>query len=46
MSPDDPFVLAIKRLTLEREAFRRMPPTRFRELSDAEIALVKQELMK
>ena len=31
---------AIHRLTLDTEAFRRMPPTRFRELSPDEIALV------
>jgi hypothetical protein len=38
--------LAIKRLTLEATAFRKMPPTRFRELSPAEITLVTAELMK
>ena len=37
---------AIKRLTLPRDAFRRMPPTRFRELTDEEIAIVTAELMK
>jgi len=37
---------AIKRLTLPREAFHRMPPTRFRELSDEEIELVTRELEK
>ena len=37
---------AIKRLTLPKEAFRRMPPTRFRELSDEEIEIVTAELMK
>lgn len=37
---------AIKRLTLPKEAFRRMPPTRFRELSAEEIELVTQELQK
>jgi hypothetical protein len=37
---------AIKRLTLDPTAFRRMPPPRFRALSADEIALVTQELMK
>ncbi|MGE0867902.1 MAG: hypothetical protein AB7P03_05045 [Kofleriaceae bacterium] len=37
---------AIKRLTLPKEAFRRMPPTRFRELSLEEIELVTAELNK
>ncbi len=37
---------AIKRLTLPNDAFRRMPPTRFRELSAEEIELVTAELMK
>lgn len=35
---------AIKRLTLPKDAFRRMPPTRFRELSDEEIEVVIAEL--
>ena len=38
--------LAIKRLTLPGEPFRRMPPPRFRELDATEINLVTQELMK
>jgi len=37
---------AIKRLTLPKEAFRRMPPTRFRELSAEEIEIVTNELKK
>jgi hypothetical protein len=37
---------AIKRLTLPKDAFRRMPPTRFRELSADEIELVTAELKK
>jgi hypothetical protein len=36
--------LAVHRLTLDPEAFRRMPPTRFRSLSDAEIKLVTTAL--
>ena len=38
--------LAIKRLTLDVNAFRRMPPPRFRSLSPEEIELVTQELRK
>lgn len=37
---------AIYRLTLPRDAFRRMPPTRFREISAEEIELVTNELKK
>lgn len=37
---------AILRLTLPKEAARRMPPTRFRELSPEEIQLVTDELRK
>jgi len=37
---------AILRLTLEPTAFRRMPPPRFRGLSDQEIAIVTAELQK
>jgi hypothetical protein len=37
---------AILRLNLPDDAFRRMPPPRFRALSPAEIQLVTQELMK
>ena len=37
---------AILRLNLGVDAFRRMPPPRFRELSPAEIQIVTQELMK
>lgn len=38
--------IAIHRLTLPKQAFRRMPPARFRELSAEEIDLVTQELQK
>lgn len=38
--------LAIHRLTLEKSVFRKMPPPRFRELSDDEIKLVTDELKK
>jgi mono/diheme cytochrome c family protein len=38
--------LAIHRLQLPRDSFRKMPPPRFRELSDAEIQLVVDELSK
>jgi hypothetical protein len=37
---------AIKRLSLDPTAFRRMPPPRFRALSPDEVTLVTQELMK
>jgi mono/diheme cytochrome c family protein len=37
---------AIHRLQLPRTSFRKMPPPRFRELSDAEIQLVVDELSK
>jgi hypothetical protein len=37
---------AILRLNLSTDAFRKMPPPRFRELSPAEINLVTTELMK
>ncbi|HEX4458209.1 MAG TPA: hypothetical protein VIA18_09565 [Polyangia bacterium] len=36
--------LAIHRLTLDQDVFRRMPPTRFRELSATEIQLVTTAL--
>jgi hypothetical protein len=38
--------LAIHRLNLPSNVFRKMPPPRFRELSPAEIALVTAELQK
>jgi hypothetical protein len=38
--------LAIHRLQLPKDVFRKMPPPRFRELSDAEIQLVIEELKK
>jgi hypothetical protein len=38
--------LAITRIHLPKSAARHMPPDRFRELSQAEIDLVTQELMQ
>ena len=38
--------IAIRRLQLPRDVFRKMPPPRFRELSSAEAALVIEELKK